>query len=326
MVSSTGLGSKSLRLLMVAVLAVSIGACARRTAAPITDRKPAPPLAGPIGAPKPPPPGQAEPAPPPEVQQVEVKPIAPPVTVETRPIEAKPIGPAPRQGDLAKPAAPTPPAATGRVDVKSEPRAFKAPYSEDNARLVQRGEDPSRVAPKPGAEAAKPAPTDAAPPPSADAKPAATSPDSATPATPSGVPGPIARADPQPKPRAAEADRVDWAWPAAGRVVEKFEGNSKGLGIAGRTGEPVLAAGDGRVVYSGSGLRGYGQLVIIKHNETYISAYAHNSRILVKEGQQVAKGQKIAEMGSSDADRTKLHFEIRRQGKPVDPLGHLPER
>lgn len=326
MVSSMRLGSMSMRVLIVLVLAVSLGACARRTAAPITDRKPTPPIAGPIGTPKPPPPSQAEPVPAPDVQQVEVKPIAPPVTVETRPIEARPIGPSSRPGEVAKP---VPPAATARTDVKSEPRAFKAPYTEQNAAMVQRGEDPARVTPKPGADAAAkpaaPATTEAKPPATADAKPPA-APEGGTASPPSGVPGPVARADPQPKPRAAEPDRVDWAWPATGRVVEKFEGNNKGLGIAGRTGEPVLAAGDGRVVYSGSGLRGYGQLVIIKHNDTFISAYAHNSRILVKEGQQVTKGQKIAEMGSSDADRTKLHFEIRRAGKPVDPLAHLPER
>ncbi len=307
-------GSKAIRVLLIVVLAASIGACARRTAAPITDRKPAPPLAGPIGTPQPQQPRPAETGPAPsENVEVEVKPIAPPVTVETRPIEARPIGPSPRAGEVAKPVAPTSPAAAGRTDVKSEPRAFKAPYSEENAAAVQRGEDPGR--------AAKPAATDTKPPAVAEAKPPAT----AESKPPAADPGPIARVDPQPKPR-AEPDRVDWAWPAAGRIVEKFEGNSKGVGIAGRTGEPVLAAGDGRVVYSGSGLRGYGQLVIIKHNETYISAYAHNSRILVKEGQQVTKGQKIAEMGASDADRTKLHFEIRRQGKPIDPLPLLPDR
>jgi lipoprotein NlpD len=88
----------------------------------------------------------------------------------------------------------------------------------------------------------------------------------------------------------------------------------------------VLAAGGGKVVYSGTGLRGYGKLVIVKHNNTYLTAYAHNQNVLVKEGQSVGKGQKIAEMGNTDADQVKLHFEIRRQGKPVDPLKHLPQR
>ena len=104
------------------------------------------------------------------------------------------------------------------------------------------------------------------------------------------------------------------------------EARNKGLDIAGRAGEPVVAAADGRVVYAGAGLRGYGNLVIVKHNNTYLTAYAHNQTLLVKEDQTVRRGQKIAEMGSSDADRVKLHFEIRRQGKPVDPARYLPER
>ena len=96
--------------------------------------------------------------------------------------------------------------------------------------------------------------------------------------------------------------------------------------MAGNLGDPVLAAADGRVVYSGAGLRGYGNLIILKHNNTYLTAYAHNQTLLVKEDQTVRKGQKIAEMGNSDADRIKLHFELRRQGKPVDPLKFLPAR
>lgn len=122
-------------------------------------------------------------------------------------------------------------------------------------------------------------------------------------------------------------EEVDWAWPSKGKLVATFnEGASlKGVDIAGKAGQAVLSAAPGKVVYSGSGLRGYGKLVIIKHNKTYLSAYAHNSLILVKEGQNVVKGQRIAEMGDSDADQVKLHFEIRRMGKPVDPLKYLPE-
>ena len=104
------------------------------------------------------------------------------------------------------------------------------------------------------------------------------------------------------------------------------EGKQKGLAIAGKAGDPVLAAADGRVVYAGSGLRGYGNLVIVKHNSTYLSAYAHNQTLLVKEDQAVRRGQKIAEMGASDAERVQLHFEIRRQGKPIDPAKLLPAR
>jgi lipoprotein NlpD len=101
------------------------------------------------------------------------------------------------------------------------------------------------------------------------------------------------------------------------------ESKNKGLDIGGKAGDPVFAAADGKVVYAGAGLRGYGNLIIIKHNNTYLSAYAHNQALLVKEDQAIQKGQKIAEMGNSDADQVKLHFEIRRQGKPVDPTRYL---
>jgi lipoprotein NlpD len=122
-------------------------------------------------------------------------------------------------------------------------------------------------------------------------------------------------------------DDIVWIWPGKGSVVGEFdEAKNKGLDIAGSAGEPVLAAADGKVVYSGAGLRGYGNLIILKHNNTYLSAYAHNQVLLVKEDQVVKRGQKIAEMGNSDADRVKLHFEIRRQGKPVDPLKYLPAK
>jgi lipoprotein NlpD len=131
-----------------------------------------------------------------------------------------------------------------------------------------------------------------------------------------------------PQPGAAvESDGVDWMWPASGRVLAGFsKGANKGVDILGKVGDPVFASASGRVVYSGAGLRGYGKLVIIKHNDTYLSAYAHNSNLLVKEGQNVARGQKIAEIGNTDSPQVKLHFEIRRLGEPVDPLKFLPER
>ncbi len=122
-------------------------------------------------------------------------------------------------------------------------------------------------------------------------------------------------------------DNLVFAWPHPGQVLSGFdETKNKGLDFAGKAGDPVLAAADGKVVYAGSGLRGYGNLVILKHNNTYLTAYAHNQTLLVKEDQTVQKGQRIAEMGSSDADRVKLHFEIRKQGKPVDPAKLLPAR
>jgi lipoprotein NlpD len=123
------------------------------------------------------------------------------------------------------------------------------------------------------------------------------------------------------------AEDLVWAWPAGGTVVAGFdEGRNKGLTIVGKAGDPVLAAGDGRVVYAGSSLRGYGNLVIVKHSDIYLTAYAHNQVLLVKDDQIVRRGQKIAEMGSTDAERVQLHFEIRRQGKPVDPAKLLPPR
>lgn len=116
-------------------------------------------------------------------------------------------------------------------------------------------------------------------------------------------------------------------WPANGRIIAGFdEVKNKGLDIEGQAGDPVVAVADGQVVYAGSELRGYGNLIIVKHNNTYLTAYAHNRSLFVKEDQKVTKGQKIAEMGQSDADRVKLHFEVRRQGKPVDPAQYLPVR
>jgi lipoprotein NlpD len=126
---------------------------------------------------------------------------------------------------------------------------------------------------------------------------------------------------------AASEDDVPWMWPSSGALIAGFdEVKSKGLKIAGKLGDPVYASADGRVVYAGSGLRGYGNLLILKHNETYLTAYAHNQTLLVKEDQTVRKGQRIADMGSSDADRVMLHFEVRRNGKPVDPAKYLPWR
>ncbi|HQS00291.1 MULTISPECIES: peptidoglycan DD-metalloendopeptidase family protein [unclassified Polaromonas] len=122
-------------------------------------------------------------------------------------------------------------------------------------------------------------------------------------------------------------DDVAWIWPAQGPVLAGFdEAKNKGMDIAGKTGDPVMASADGRVVYAGAGLRGYGNLIILKHNNTFLTAYAHNQTLLVKEDQSVRKGQKIAEMGASDTDRVKLHFEIRKQGKPVDPAKFLPAK
>jgi len=180
-------------------------------------------------------------------------------------------------------------------------------------------------APPVAASGAKPAPppvpvaTQTTPGVSAPAAPTAAPASAPTPPAP--APAPAAA------PPSAGADNVDFIWPASGSVVAGFdEAKNKGLGIGGKAGDPVLAAADGRVVYAGAGLRGYGNLIILKHNNTFLTAYAHNQKLLVKEDQDVRKGQKIAEMGSSDTDRVKLHFEIRRSGKPVDPARYLPAR
>lgn len=132
-------------------------------------------------------------------------------------------------------------------------------------------------------------------------------------------PGSVVRAD--------DDEKLSWMWPSDGKIVATFdEGKNKGIDIAGKPGQQVMAAGAGKVMYAGSGIRGYGNLVIVKHSNSLLSAYAHNRTIVVKEGQTVNKGEKIAEMGDSDSDSVKLHFEIRQQGKPVDPSRFLPNR
>ena len=130
---------------------------------------------------------------------------------------------------------------------------------------------------------------------------------------------------PEPKTDNARVESSEWIWPAKGKVVANFNGTtSKGIDISGARGQAVLATAGGRVIFSGTGVRGMGKFVVIKHSDELISVYGHNDEVLVKYGQNVAKGQKIAEMGSTDADQVKLHFEIRRNGTPVDPLTFLP--
>ncbi len=192
-------------------------------------------------------------------------------------------------------------------------------------RVVPPGADPMAVATR-GITAPKleTRPLDAPRPvASAPALPAA---NASAPPAPVIVPAPAPPPAPAPV-RETGDDEPNWLWPASGQVIAGFdEARSKGLVIAGKAGDPVFAAAEGRVVYAGSGLRGYGNLVIIKHNATYLTAYAHNQALLVKEEQAVRRGQKIAEMGSTDSDRVQLHFEIRKLGKPVDPARLLPAR
>jgi lipoprotein NlpD len=184
-----------------------------------------------------------------------------------------------------------------------------------NPNVIEVGQVLRVVPPENAANAAaKPVPTPALAP--VQGRPLEPRPASATP-TPAAQPASVPPA----------AEEVRFAWPVKGELLEGFdEARNKGLDLGGRLGDPVLAAADGRVVYAGAGLRGYGNLIILKHNNTYLTAYAHNQALLVKEDQTVRQGQKIAEMGSTDADRVKLHFEVRRNGKPVDPAKQLPAR
>ncbi|WP_083522877.1 peptidoglycan DD-metalloendopeptidase family protein [Sterolibacterium denitrificans] len=196
------------------------------------------------------------------------------------------------------PAAPASAAASAGDPLKHAPKGGKLPYSAEALEKLQQEE----VA---AAPAVVPAVAAAAPPAAAQATPPAARPQS-------GV---------------AVSGQPDWVWPGNGRLLAGFvEGGNKGIDIAGKFGEPVLAAAAGKVILVSSALRGYGNFVIVKHNNALLSVYAHNSRILIKEEQAVSKGQKIAEIGDSDADQPKLHFEIRQQGKPVDPLKFLPAR
>ncbi|MEK6246143.1 MAG: peptidoglycan DD-metalloendopeptidase family protein [Pseudomonadota bacterium] len=179
-----------------------------------------------------------------------------------------------------------PPAADGGM--KTSPKALRLPYSEQNLAALSRGDVRAETKPE-----ARP-----------EARPETVK------------PAPAPERDPE---------AIEFAWPARGRVMQAFsEPNNKGLDIAGKPGDPVLAAASGRVMYTGTGIRGYGKLIVIKHDNNFNSVYAHNREILVKEGQNVTRGQRIAELGDTDADTPKLHFEIRKSGKPVDPARYLP--
>jgi len=343
--------SQALRRGAIALLAVVLVACASRTRAPVEDRTALP-------APVPPPaPAVIAPASPPEAEsrgpvytvkrgdtlyqialdhgldykelaawnnlenpnkilsgqvlRVTAPGDAPSAAagVTTAPLKGVPAVTETRPGGSASGAPPpasasAPPAARNADNYKSSPKAFKEPYSEQALRDVAR----AAQAPPDVAAAAAPSTAPKSEPPRSASSTAAAAP----------TPTQAAEGD--------DDDKLDWVWPAKGKVVVGFSetANLKGIDIAGAAGEPVIASAAGKVVYVGNGLRGYGKLVIVKHNKTWLSAYAHNREILVKEGQQVVKGQKIAEMGNTDADQVKLHFEIRRLGKPVDPARYLP--
>lgn len=182
--------------------------------------------------------------------------------------------------------------APGAAAIKAEPKGVRVPYSEQSYAQLAQIKPETAVPLKP--ETAAPSKPE-------DARPKAEG--------------------------AAESAALSWVWPAAGKLVATFNGSTaKGIAIAGKLGQPVLASASGKVIHSGTGIRGLGRFIVIKHNDAYLSVYAHNNSLLVKEGDSVSRGQKIAEMGNSDADQVKLHFEIRRFGKPVDPVKLLPDR
>ena len=309
--------------IIVILVALLIAGCAARGRAPVSDRTPelapsAPEVVAPAPALEPPPPAVEKPLPAHTVKRGEtLASIATQYGVDRRELAAwnNIVNPnalrvgqvlivgAPGASASAALSAPSTPVTTPLVtggppiearplgntaSAKVEPRGQKVPFSERAlAQMTTEAGVPPGAAPA--------------------AVPLETTP----------VPEP-------PKPSGTDSDEVDWMWPVKGKVLAPFSEVTKGMDIGGRKGAPVLAAAGGRVIYAEQGLRGYGKLVIIRHNATWLSAYAHNDNLLVKEQQEVRKGQKIAEMGSSDTDQVKLHFEVRRQGKPVDPAKYLP--
>jgi lipoprotein NlpD len=324
-----------MRKIAAVVLILLLAGCAARRPAPVTEREPLP-AAPPAEAPAPAPAPEPKPIPTHTVKRGETlvsialqygldyrelaawngitnpakisvgqvlvlaappgmagEPATPPGAVGTTPlampgppIEARPLG--------------------NTTALKVEPRGQKVPYSD---KALAQFALPEGSAPPPGTPQGAPEPAPATAP---QAGPLPVAPP--TPATP---------AEP-PKAAGTAKEDVDWMWPAKGKVTAPFSEASKGMDIAGKRGAPVVAAAGGRVIYADQGLRGYGKLVIIRHNDTWLSAYAHNDKIVVKEQDEVRRGQKIAEMGSTDAEQVALHFEIRRQGKPLDPAKILP--
>jgi lipoprotein NlpD len=201
------------------------------------------------------------------------------------PVESRPLG-----------ASPSGQRGSGDGSTKTEPKALRLPYSKENLAMLSKADQGASAPP------AQPAPT-----------------------------APQAKPQPQPQPTpaaarpSAAAGGIAFIWPAKGKVLAGFsESSNKGVDIGGKIGDPVVAAAPGRVMYTGTGIRGYGKLIVIKHDDGFNSVYAHNSQILVKEGQTVKRGERIAILGDTDSDTPKLHFEIRKSGKPVDPLKYLP--
>ncbi len=335
------------KLLLFVLTLTTLAACSTRPPAPIVDRSVTPAPREPIYVPPPFPAPVQQPAP------VVVAPMPSPTNSGDRHVvrrgetmfsiariynvnprelaqwNALPIDTLLREGvslritspvvDAAPPpivAVPIPPAATlpstpvaPAGDIKREPKAVKVPFTDEAFARMRGTTSAGRAMPPQTASGASPIPDARAGTIAVAPAPASSAP---TPAAPSGT---------------NEADSITWAWPATGKVTKKFTEGAllKGLSIPGRAGTPVFSAAAGRVTYTGE-LRGFGKMVVVRHSDQYTSVYAHNSNIVVKEGEQVRRGQKLAEMGDTDADETKLHFEVRRSGKAVDPEKLLPAR
>ena len=279
---------------LVGALAL-LGGCATKPPSPAPVESRTRPSAPAASVPSRPAAATPAPAPAPAVRAEPVRPSG----VQVRPLESRPLEPAPAARPADRPA-------EGRASpetLRTQPQGLKRPYS-DAALAELRGA---------GAESS--AGTRAEAPPPAREEPRTET-------------RPAPQAEPRPAEQKPEARaEAGFVWPARGKVIQGFaEPRNMGIAIAGNPGDPVLAAADGRVIFSGPGPRGYGNLVIVKHDADTLSVYAHNRALLVKDGAQVRRGQQIAELGESGTDRPKLHFEIRRNGKPVDPVKLLPPR
>jgi len=284
------------------LVAIALAGCSSPGPAPVENRtqpsgaaKTAPaPSTGARASKAPPPPTRAAAPAPAEVQAAPVR---------SSGVQVRPLG-----GSQPQPLMPA-------EKVRTEPRGEKLPYSDVALADMRAGRTPATSGSVATPPPTKPAPADATQPskvePSSKASPEKTVP-------------PQAKIEPRPEAGAAQGT---FSWPARGKVVQGFsEPGNMGISIAGNLGDPILAAADGRVIFSGQGPRGYGNLVIVKHDAETLSVYAHNRALLVKEGENVRRGQKIAELGDSGANRPQLHFEIRKSGKPVDPMKLLGPR
>jgi lipoprotein NlpD len=280
----------------VLVLTFMLGACGTKTPAPVISRtgpgsqSPAPVVVRPA-----PPVVAAAPAPSPAPSDAQSAPVRT-GTIDNKPLETKPLDKPPV---IAGPGASTPPAASAASMIRTQPKGLKRPYSDTALAELKAADAPSVPVASP------------APPPAPVVVPATPVPPVAVVSTPA----------------SSDAKATQLAWPSTGKVTQGFgKDKSTGMSFAGKIGDPVAAAADGKVIFSNSTLPQYGKMIIVKHDDDTHTVYAHNKTLLVKDGQQVKRGQKIAELGDSGATEPKLYFEVRSKGRPVDPQKLLPPR